>query len=84
MRSFAVTLFRVIIHILGEKRYPGELRRIFLTSVRICSLKQQHFKQTMLQVTLSPFEKVVSIYSNDSPLKIKKNVFYFILRGISC
>ena len=70
---------------IGWKKISRRIkRRIFLTSVRIFSLKQQHFKHAMFQVTLSPFEKVVSIYSNDSPLKIKKNVFYFMLKGISC
>ena len=35
-----------------------------------------------IKVGLSPFKKIVFIYFNESPLKMMKNAFYFMLKAI--
>ena len=43
-------------------------------------LEHNHLQQAVLKVGLSPSKKIGLICFNESPLKMVKNAFYFILK----
>ena len=51
----------------------GKMRRIILALI---------FTLILIKVGLSPSKKVYFIYFNESPLKMMKNAFYFMLKAL--
>ena len=45
-------------------------------------LDKHPWQNAFLKVGLSPFKKILFICFNDSPSKMKKNTFYFILKAL--
>ena len=51
-------------------------------SISAATLDIRFQRNIDFKVGLSPSKKIVFIYFNESPLKMMKNVFYFVLKAL--